>query len=167
MKSACIGYLVSIIIGAKRTTDSDYPHRVPPWLRVLEEIREYRLPSNHCRRRGNGPRIRVSHLQLLLRASKLLTVSFLTENVLLTRLQTNKRTNLFNFVRPSVQSREYYSTAHLTLFALKSILFWLYYAVCDHLFRRKKRREILSFTEHYNEKSSLKALCHGTFETTF
>ena len=55
---------------------------------------------------GNGPRIRVSRIDLPLTASTHLIIRIVAGNVLLTRWQTNKQTNLFNFVRPSFQSRE-------------------------------------------------------------
>ena len=46
-KSRCIGYLATILIGWKRNPDSSSPRRVTPEENILEEIRVYRLPSNH------------------------------------------------------------------------------------------------------------------------
>ena len=56
---------------------------------------------------GNGPRIRIPHIELPLTASTHLAVRILAGNVLLAQWQTYKQTNLFNFVRPSFQSREW------------------------------------------------------------
>ena len=55
---------------------------------------------------ANRLRIRVLRIEVPLTPSKLITVSILFKNVLLTQWQTNTQTNLFNLVRSSFQSRE-------------------------------------------------------------
>ena len=51
LKSRCIGCLATIVVREKRTSDSSSPNRITPGKPVFDEIRVYRLPSNHCRRR--------------------------------------------------------------------------------------------------------------------
>ena len=55
---------------------------------------------------GSLATIRVPRIELPLIASTVITVCVLLGNVLLTRLQTDRQTNLFDFLRPSFQSRE-------------------------------------------------------------
>ena len=101
VKSRWIGYLETILVRGNPTTPLN-----TPWESHFGEIRGYRLPSNHSGVRKTDPGFEFPMSNYPRRASKLSTVSLLAGNVLLTRLQTNAQTNLFNFVRPSFQSRE-------------------------------------------------------------
>jgi hypothetical protein len=87
--------------------DSCSPHRSTPEKLVFADLDFHWFLVDQWGFETNGPQIRVPHIELPLSASKVITVCLLPGNVLLTRLQTNKQTNLFNFVRPSFQSREH------------------------------------------------------------
>ena len=74
------------------TLDSSSPHQITPGKPLLDEIRVYRLPSNHSGPRETDLGFRVPHIKVPLVAWLSLSLSILVENVLLTRLQTNKHT---------------------------------------------------------------------------
>jgi hypothetical protein len=90
---------------------SEHGTSVVRWIKNMEKFsRELDFdwfPVDQWGFEAGGPQLRVPQIELPLRVSKVITVCLLAGSVLLTRLQTNKQTNLFYFVRPSFQSREY------------------------------------------------------------
>ena len=101
----------------------------------------------------NGSQIRVPQIELPLCASKVITVCLLDDNVLLTRLQTdkqtNRQTNLFYFVRPSFQSREYHIHCLLPL-TLHEARFFLCLPLCLNSFN-KNHTGLSEINRHFKE----------------
>ena len=63
---------------------SSFPRLKTPGKAPFDEIRVYRLPSNHFHRE-NELQIRVPHIELPLTPSNRITISVLASNVLLSR----------------------------------------------------------------------------------
>ena len=102
-----IGCLATILIRGERTPDSISPPLKTLWDTLSGEIRVYRLPSNHSYSTQTDPGFEFTtsnYSWMYQNPSQLVSCPkmFFWPGY----RQTDRQTNLFNFVRPSFQSRE-------------------------------------------------------------